>query len=237
MTESSVNNHSGILDVQGKALKAHPGVSRRLFCAAGALTLPCAPLLAAQNPFSAPLSPSTTAAAPGASTEIPSALRTLPYPITSTPPSVWDLWLVRRSTGQEYREAYVIDNSVHMPGYIKLCQALRDVRAPSSEQTVQMDLQLLNLLFAVQQWLKINNAYRPLLINSGYRTIANNNRLENAARNSMHLYGKAADFFIEGLPNRYLSDLVGRFQQGGTGLYLDSGFVHADTGRLRRWRG
>ena len=124
-----------------------------------------------------------------------------------------------------------------IPGYVKLCHALRDTRAPQSEQVVQIDVRLLNLLFATQQWMKIHNQYRPLMITSGYRTLKTNNSLENAAKNSMHLQGRAADFYIDGLPSKYLSDLVKYFQEGGVGLYVTKHFVHVDTGRVRSWNG
>lgn len=163
----------------------------------------------------------------------------MPYPISNNPPPIWDLWLIRQANGkrEEYREKYVEHGQVYIPGYVKLCEALRDVHAPAKEQVVQMDLKLLNLLFAVQQWMKINGQYRPLIVNSGYRTSRSNANLENAAKNSMHLYGKAADFYIENLPTKYLGELVKFFKEGGMGLYLSKNFVHADTGAVRTWNG
>lgn len=160
-----------------------------------------------------------------------------PYPIGNVPPPIWDLWLVRRSTGEEYRDAYVMDGQLNIPGYARMCQALRDTRAPKPEQVVQIDLKLLNLLFATQQWMKIHNQMRPLMINSGYRTISSNGNTEGAAKNSMHTYGKAVDFYIDGLPVKYLGDLVRWFKEGGVGFYLDKHFIHVDTGRERVWRG
>ena len=109
-----------------------------------------------------------------------------PYTIGNTPPPIWDLWLVRKSTGEEYKDAYVADGQLSVPGYTKMCHALRDVKAPKQEQVVQIDLKLLNLLFATQQWMKIHNQMRPIFINSGYRTMANNAHTEGAAKNSMH---------------------------------------------------
>lgn len=160
-----------------------------------------------------------------------------PYPIGNTPPSVWDLWLVRKSTGEEYNDAYVEDGRLSIPGYNKMCHALRDVRAPKAQQVVQIDLKLLNLLFATQQWMKIHNQMRPIFINSGYRTLANNANTEGAAKDSMHTRGKAADFYIDGLPSRYLADFVKWFREGGVGLYVNKHFVHVDTGSIRTWRG
>lgn len=128
--------------------------------------------------------------------------------------------MIRRANGkrEEYREKYVEHGQVYIPGYVRLCEALRDVYAPAKEQVVQMDLKLLNLLFAVQQWMKINGQYRPLIVNSGYRTSRSNANLENAAKNSMHLYGKAADFYIENLPTKYLGELIEILQRRRHGI-------------------
>lgn len=167
----------------------------------------------------------------------PQAQQAYPYPIGNIPPPIWDLWLVRKSTGEEYRDAYVEDGKLFVPGYNKMCQALRDTRAPKDEQVVQIDLKLLNLLFATQQWMKIHNQMRPIVINSGYRTIFNNGNIEGAAKNSMHTRGKAADFYIDGLPSKYLADFVKWFKEGGVGLYVNKHFVHIDTGSVRSWRG
>lgn len=160
-----------------------------------------------------------------------------PYPIGKTPPPIWDLWLVRKETQQEYKATYVEDGQLNVQGYTKVCEALRDIHAPKSQQVVQIDIKLMNLLFATQQWMKIHNQYRPLIIKSGYRTIERNAKIENAARNSMHVHGKAADFTIDGLPTKYLGDFVKWFKEGGVGLYVSDDFVHIDTDRVRYWNG
>lgn len=150
-------------------------------------------------------------------------------------PRTWTLWLQRQDTGEEYRETYVENNELLIPGYNRVCHALRDSGAPNGRQVVQIDLRLLNLMFSVQQWLRINKKERPLVVLSGYRTIEKNARTENAALDSMHIHGRACDFRIEGLPTRTLGDLVKWFQAGGVGFYAESRFIHMDTGKPRTW--
>lgn len=146
------------------------------------------------------------------------------------------LWLVRHETGEQSREVYWANGGLEAAGYTRLCHVLRDVRA---NETVQMHLALLDTMRAMQGWLDLNGISRPLVINSGYRTWQTNASLRNegAARNSMHLYGRAADIWIPGIPPAYLARLALYLKSGGVGFYPDRGFVHIDTGRVRAWRG
>jgi hypothetical protein len=80
------------------------------------------------------------------------------------------------------------------------------------------------------------NAVRVI---SGYRSPAHN-RAVGGARNSQHLYGRAADISIGGYTPRQIKNKIeqliraGRMLQGGIGLY--GGFVHYDTrGSAARW--
>lgn len=57
------------------------------------------------------------------------------------------------------------------------------------------------------------------------------------ARDSNHTKGNAIDFFIPRVPTARLHAWAKEQQLGGVGLYLDSGFVHMDTGRVRYWSG
>ena len=71
---------------------------------------------------------------------------------------------------------------------------------------------------------------------SGYRTPRTNAALPGAARDSMHMYGRAVDFRIDGVGTARLAAYMERMQVGGVGRYDGTGFVHIDSGRLRRWR-
>jgi uncharacterized protein YcbK (DUF882 family) len=140
-------------------------------------------------------------------------------------------------TGEEYRESYADNGRLLVPGYTRLCHALRDPREEPASQVVRMDVKLLNLLFATQQWMKVHKQERPLVITSGYRSRRTNGQIEGASKNSMHQDGKAVDFYIDGLSVKYLSDLTKFFREGGVGMYPDQHFVHVDTGVQRFWKG
>ncbi len=187
------------------------------------------------GPAKTPAAASTAVAKPNVSGLASSTAR--PYPLGGVAPPVFDLWMVRMDTGEEYKEAYAEQGRLVVPGYNRLCHALRDLREKPDSQVVRMDVKLLNLLFATQQWMKVHKQQRPLVITSAYRSRRTNGLIEGAAKNSMHQDGKAVDFYIDGLPVKRLADLVKFFQEGGVGMYPDRHFVHVDTGELRFWRG
>lgn len=144
-----------------------------------------------------------------------------------------ELWLRRRSTGEEIRAVYLANGQLQTDGYVALCKLLRDAQAG---QAVQMDLVLLDILRGVYGWFDAAGMTRPIDINSGYRTVHTNSK-EGGARNSMHTYGKAADLRMEGVPTAYMAKLGMYLAGGGVGYYAQKGFVHVDTGRLRSWTG
>ena len=57
------------------------------------------------------------------------------------------------------------------------------------------------------------------------------------ARDSQHTHGNAVDFFVPRVATRTLHAWAKEQHKGGVGLYLDSGFVHMDTGKVRYWSG
>ena len=58
-----------------------------------------------------------------------------------------------------------------------------------------------------------------------------------AAKNSLHMDGRAIDIRIPGYDLRQLQRAALALGKGGVGYYPDSQFVHVDTGRVRQWTG
>lgn len=142
------------------------------------------------------------------------------------------LWLRRRSTGEEYNIPFLVAGQMDWGNYVRLCYLLRDVR--DGGYTVQMDTGLFNLLYGIQEWSRLLGRNHPIVINSGVRTQRHNDALEGAAKNSMHLVGKAADITLQGTSLRDLGSMAKFYGAGGVGEY--SSFVHVDVGRVRSWR-
>lgn len=147
-----------------------------------------------------------------------------------------ELWLRRHLTKEEVRVTYWKDGQLLSDGYWQACSMLRDRRA---NVMTAIDPTLLDVLRGINGYYDAWKWRHPLVITSGYRTVKTNNALskEGSAKNSMHLYGKAVDLFIPGIPTEHVAKLGQYLQQGGVGFYPSRGFTHLDTGRLRSWRG
>ncbi len=79
----------------------------------------------------------------------------------------------------------------------------------------------------------------PIELTSGYRSSESNDILrttnKNAAKNSYHTRGMAADIRMADM-NAHVMELVAKtMQRGGVALYPDNGHVHVDVGPVRGW--
>jgi len=152
------------------------------------------------------------------------------------------LSVVRPASGEKASVLYWKDGEVIDSAYQELCHLLRDVNGKAA---IPIDPKLIETLWASQAFVARYGLDRPLEILSGYRTPASNNRLIEqgvpAARQSLHMSGKAADVRIAGLTEEVLGGLVKSFRKGGVGFYYRSGpkggWIHTDTGLNRTWKG
>lgn len=169
-------------------------------------------------------------------------------------PDFWSVprsvWLRRSATGEQVRCTYWADGQVRAREYEQVCWLLRDVRmtsaledrARSGQRTPQgwygyaaIDVNLLDVLYALSAWLDLFGKSAPLQILSGFRHPVTNSATEGAARSSEHTRGAAADIHVAGVS----VEALGRFGQwlgaGGVGFYPSRGFLHLDSGRVRSW--
>ena len=143
---------------------------------------------------------------------------------------------MRRADTGERRSIrfYAADRGYLKDGFLAARWFLRDAKDGNS--VANIDAGLLNLLYGLQEWARIAGKSDPLItVNSAYRTARRNATIEGAARNSMHIHGRAVDLTMRGISLRQLADMAAHFKAGGIGIY-DS-FIHLDTGRVRNWRG
>lgn len=140
------------------------------------------------------------------------------------------IFLDRNGTQKEI--AFAQNGVVVEDGYLELCYLLKDVKADAA---VQMDVELLSIMARAQRWLRLNGYDEPIIVTSGYRTVATNAMLEGASLNSMHLYGKAVDIKLKSLSPNHVGEIFRAFGARGVGIYPT--FTHIDTWRTRKWRG
>jgi len=117
----------------------------------------------------------------------------------------------------------------------KINMALRDWR---SGEPTKMDPHLIDVVWEVHREV---GSKGPIHVIGGYRAPGTNamlrQRSSGVARHSLHMSGKAMDFFIPDVSLEDLRNAGLRLQRGGVGFYPSSGsaFVHMDTGRVRHW--
>ena len=78
---------------------------------------------------------------------------------------------------------------------------------------------------------------RPVTVNSGYRTVTYNQKVDGAAY-SQHLYGMAADITVKGVGSRDVAAYAEKLlpNTGGIGIYPT--FTHVDVRKVKsRWNG
>lgn len=147
-----------------------------------------------------------------------------------------ELWLKSQKTGESLKLAYWVEGQIIPDNYWRICALLRDVR---ENLMTSMDPLLLDLLRGVSGFYEAWQWPHPIIVTSGFRTLKTNNALrkEGAHRNSMHLYGKAADITIPGIPPSHIGTLVSNLRKGGVGIYPDRNFVHIDsnTEQVKTW--
>lgn len=142
-------------------------------------------------------------------------------------------------TQRDIFQGYYLDKGILVPeAYSQICYAFRDWRLGEYDGVVQIDINLLNLLAAMQIHLdRVTGRQTEYLLTSGYRSPRTNANIEGAAKNSLHMRGMAGDIVVPGVPVAYLNRLALYFQTGGVGIYNRSQFVHVDSGPVRSWRG
>ncbi|WP_371866488.1 YcbK family protein [Duganella alba] len=173
------------------------------------------------------------------------------------PPDIFDaqaldleFWLrprtievIRPASKERAKLLYWKDGEIIESAYQDLCHLLRDVNGGNETRTI--DPKLFETLWGTQAFVQRYGIDSPLEILSGYRTPASNAKLREAgvpaARQSLHMVGRAADIRLANLNAEVLGGLVKSFRQGGVGFYYRAGprggWIHADTGLQRTWKG
>ena len=142
------------------------------------------------------------------------------------------LHIYRPLTKENLNITFFENGSYNLNAYKRLCWIFRDVK--SSNATQYIDIALFNLLFGIQEWARRMGSYEPIYkLYSGYRTDYRNKTIEGAAKNSMHIYGKAADGVFATIPLKTVIQMAKYFGAGGIGGY--STFIHLDTSKYRKW--
>ncbi|MBB3062099.1 DUF882 domain-containing protein [Microbulbifer rhizosphaerae] len=136
-------------------------------------------------------------------------------------------------TGERLSTAYWANGSYNNSGLKQFNRLLRDHRA---NEVTRMDPKLFDIVYKLKQKLNFNGEVEII---SGYRSAKTNAKLRAAgrgvARRSYHTRGMALDIRMPGISTSRLRRAALDLKAGGVGYYPKSGFVHVDTGPVRRW--
>ena len=106
-----------------------------------------------------------------------------------------------------------------------------------TNESTQMDPKLIGTVVLAAKQFKSDFAQ----VVSGFRHPKYNLMLRKkghqVARDSQHTHGNAVDFLIPNVTTKKLHEWAVAQHLGGVGIYLESGFVHMDTGPIRFWAG
>ena len=139
-------------------------------------------------------------------------------------------------TGERINLRYFSLGSYDLDAVRRIYWFMRDHR---QGEAIQMDARLLWTLSALRMAAMRDGHSGKTILLSGYRSKRTNEMLRArgiaAARNSLHLTGRAADITLEGVRISDLATYARWLQVGGVGYYRRSNFVHIDSGRERSW--
>lgn len=117
---------------------------------------------------------------------------------------------------------------------VRLDDFLRDHR---TSNVFHLDRRVFDLLHDLT--VAVGQPETEIDIICGYRTPRSNEFLRRTtsgvASHSLHMLGEAIDIRVPGVSTSELRDVALALQRGGVGYYPESGFVHVDVGRVRRW--
>jgi uncharacterized protein YcbK (DUF882 family) len=106
-----------------------------------------------------------------------------------------------------------------------------------TDEIKSIDINLLNSLYSIKKKLNISE---PFHIVSGYRSPETNKYLfqkrKGVAKNSLHMHGKAIDFWLPDISLSVLRRTAIALKAGGVGYYPRSNFIHIDVGPIRYWQ-
>ena len=144
------------------------------------------------------------------------------------------LRLYHTHTGERLDVVYWRDNTYVADALMRLDRFLRDHRTGDVHR---FDPRVFDLLFELTRATR-----RPdgeIRVICGYRTRWSNEFLRThtsgVAKQSLHMEAEAIDIRLPGVTTSDLRDAALALGRGGVGYYADSGFIHVDVGRVRRW--
>ena len=136
-------------------------------------------------------------------------------------------------TGERLSTTYWSEGGYLPSELIDINYLLRDFRV---KESINIDTELLDALHRLHTAVGSKKDYHVV---SGYRSPKTNAKLmrqgRNVAKKSFHMKGQAIDVYLPDVDLKRLHRAAVDLNIGGVGYYQKSGFIHIDTGPVRRW--
>ena len=180
----------------------------------------------------------TTASADGVEREAEIALPedfapTRPFSFGSDAPESRELSFYCVHTGEQLAVPYFVDGRYEPEALEMIDHLLRDYH---NDEICQIDPRVLNQLYDLRRALGSSESFHVF---SGYRSPATNESYRRisgrVAEHSYHLTGQAIDIQLPGRDIRQMRNVAVAMRAGGVGYYPSEGFLHLDSGPIRRW--
>ena len=110
---------------------------------------------------------------------------------------------------------------------------VKEFACKDGSDTILIAPELITILQAIR-----SHFGKSVRVNCGYRTESHNKNTPNSSKYSQHMYGCAADIYIEGVTPKQVADFAETllYNRGGIGIY--SNFTHIDVRETKsRWNG
>ena len=126
---------------------------------------------------------------------------------------------------------YVFDETHNPTEMISAHFGVWEFKCKDNSRVIVLSKALVELLEKVRVHFK-----RPVVINSGYRTVQYNSQLPNSSPKSQHTLGKAADIRVTGVPPAIVYDYLNQLYPNSHGIGIYNTFVHVDVREKKsRW--
>jgi len=136
-------------------------------------------------------------------------------------------------TGEDLKVDYFVDGRYEPDALAAIDHLLRDYH---NDEICQFDPRVLNQLYDIRRAL---GSTEPFHVFSGYRSPTTNESYRRhsarVAEHSYHLTGQAIDIQLPGRDIRQVRNVAVAMRAGGVGYYPQDGFLHLDSGPVRRW--
>ncbi len=126
---------------------------------------------------------------------------------------------------------YVFDETQNPTEMISEHFGVWEFKCKDNSRVIVLSKALVELLEKVREHFK-----RPVVINSGYRTVQYNSQLSNSSPKSQHTLGKAADIRVTGVSPANVYAYLNQLYPNSHGIGIYNTFVHVDVREKKsRW--